>query len=125
HQVLKRQMLNYVARRRVDHGAPGAVALEGEVLTLTFARRFAEYKRPVLLLADVEHLARLVNAAGRGLQLIFAGKAHPRDDDGKRLIQRSAPLTPDRRLRARVVFVEDSDFSVARSLLQAGPVGVT
>jgi len=122
HQVLKRQMLNYVARRRVDHGAPDAVALEGEVLTLTFARRFAEYKRPVLLLADVERLARLVDAPGRGIQLIFAGKAHPRDDDGKRLLQRIVQLTRDPRFRARVVFVEDYDFSVARSLLQGSDV---
>jgi starch phosphorylase len=131
HQVLKRHMLNYVLRRchaqAAAHGEdparmPCGAALDAEVLTLAFARRFAEYKRPALLLADLDRLERLVNAPGRGIQLVFAGKAHPRDEEGKRLLQRVVGLARDPRFRARVVFVEDYDFSVTRHLVQGADV---
>jgi glycogen phosphorylase len=117
HQVLKRQMLAFVARR-----AGSSEVLDRDVLTLTFARRFAEYKRPALLFTDLDRLVRLVTGPGRGLQLVFAGKAHPRDEDGKRLLQRIVRTAGDPRLLGRITFVEDYDFSVARHLVQGSDV---
>ncbi|HLK09848.1 MAG TPA: alpha-glucan family phosphorylase [Candidatus Binatia bacterium] len=122
HQGLKRDMLHYLVRRGAGRAAETQVAvpaLDVDVLTMGFARRFAEYKRATLLLRDLERLARLVNAPGRGLQLVFAGKAHPQDDPGKRMLQRVFALTRDPRFRDRVVLVEDYDISVARHLVQA------
>ncbi len=118
HQVLKRRLLRYVARRVAERREAPAPALRPDVLTLTFARRFTEYKRPAMLLADLDRLARLVNDPNRGLQIIFAGKAHPRDDDGKRLLQGVFALTRDPRFRSAVAFVADYDFGVARHFLQ-------
>jgi starch phosphorylase len=70
--------------------------LEPGVLTIGFARRFATYKRATLIFSDPDRLARIVNNAERPVQIVFAGKAHPADDGGKRLIRRSsgAPATP-------------------------------
>jgi starch phosphorylase len=130
HQVLKRRMLNYVARRHTQQGtrtevagdnAFGPTRLDGDVLALCFARRFAEYKRAVLLLSDMDRLARLVDGA-HGIQIIIAGKAHPRDDDGKRLLQRVVNLTRDPRFHNRVAFVVDYDFGVTRHMVQGADV---
>jgi starch phosphorylase len=121
HQVLKHRMLNYVARhgaqQEADIGLP-APSLDGDVLTLCFARRFAEYKRAGLLFSDPDRLAALVNEAGRGLQIIVAGKAHPRDEAGKRVLQRVVQLSRDPRFRQRCSFIVDYDFSVTRHLVQ-------
>jgi starch phosphorylase len=125
HQLLKRQMLNYIERRCAQQGeASGRPMpnLDGEVLTIGFARRFAEYKRATLLFSDPDRLARLMTAPGRGLQIVVAGKAHPRDDLGKQLIQRVVGLTRDPRFRDRLVFIEDYDFSVSRHLVQGSDV---
>jgi starch phosphorylase len=121
HQLLKRHMLNYIERRCGAQGAP-VPHLDGEVLTLTFARRFAEYKRATLLFTDLDRLARLVTAPGRGLQIIFAGKAHPRDEIGKHVLQRVVGLARDPRFQNRLVFIEDYDFSVSRHLVQGSDV---
>jgi len=129
HQVMKRRLLNYVSRRLAQQAAGGIVELaapaprfDGDVLTLCVARRFAEYKRAMLLLSDVERLARIANTPGRGLQIIFAGKAHPRDDEGKRVLQQVVGLTRDARFRNRIAFVADYDFGVARHLVQGTDV---
>ena len=130
HQVLKRRMLNYVLRRCVlqtsgtnaPELAPDLPHFDGEVLTLCFARRFAEYKRAALLFTDADRLERLVNAPGGGLQIIFAGKAHPHDDNGKRVLQQVVELTHDSRFRHRVAFIADYDFSVTRHLVQGTDV---
>ena len=60
--------------------------LSPDALTIGFARRFATYKRANLILADIERLASMVNDPKRPVQFVFAGKAHPRDDPGKRLL---------------------------------------
>lgn len=125
HQVVKRRMLNYVLRRCVLQATAEATTTQldiphfnGEVLTLAFARRFAEYKRATLLLTDADRLARIVNAPGRPLQILFAGKAHPHDDNGKRILQSVVELSRDPRFHERMIFIADYDFSVARHLVQ-------
>ena len=129
HQVIKRRMLNYVARRAAQQGADGVVApelvpsnLDGDVLTICFARRFAEYKRAALLFSDPDRLAALANAPGRLLQIIVAGKAHARDDEGKRILQRLVGLASDARFRRRIIFIADYDFGVTRHLVQGADV---
>jgi starch phosphorylase len=92
--------------------------LDSEVLTIGFARRFAPYKRATLLLRDPDRLDRIVNNPDRPVQFIFAGKAHPRDDPGKYLIQHIVELARQERFRRRLVFLEDYDMGVARYLVQ-------
>jgi len=129
HQVIKRGMLNFIANRCAEQatlsgvvdGAPTASDLTVDMLTICFARRFAEYKRAFLLFSDLDRLARLVDSGG-GLQIIIAGKAHPRDDNGKRLLQRVVELTRDRRFRNRLVFVVDYDINVGRHIVQGADV---
>ena len=129
HQVIKRRMLNYVARRGAQQAADGVVPpelvpsnLDGAVLTICFARRFAEYKRAALLFRDPDRLAELVSVPGRCLQIIVAGKAHARDDEGKRILQRVVSLASDPRFRGRVVVIADYDFGVTRHLVQGADV---
>jgi len=128
HQVLKDRLLNYV-RRRVARQCerrgepPQAAEKAGQVLsrgalTIGFARRFATYKRATLLLAAPERLNRLINDPVRPVQLVFAGKAHPRDEPGKRVLQEIARLAADPRFAGRIVFVEDYHIDVARHLVQ-------
>jgi starch phosphorylase len=93
--------------------------LDPEALTIGFARRFATYKRGTLLLRDVERLTKLLEDSKHPIQFIFAGKAHPADNEGKELIRaivnfaRSTPQT-----RRRMVFLENYDMNVARYLVQ-------
>ncbi len=88
-------------------------------LTLGFARRFATYKRATLLFSDIERLARIVNNSDFPVQIIFAGKAHPADEDGKQLIQEIYTRARDSRLGGRIAFAEDYEMGLA-SLLVAG-----
>ncbi len=87
-----------------------------EALTIGFARRFAEYKRGTLLLRQPERLRRLLLSTDRPVQVVFAGKAHPRDDLGKGLIRQLVHFGADPDLRTRLVFVEDYDMEIARAL---------
>jgi len=118
HQAVKRRMLNYVHRHHVKGGDRAVPAIEANVLTLVFARRITEYKRPGLLFSDPDRLAKLVNAPDRGVQIIMAGKAHPHDDYAKRVLQKVLELAKDTRFRERIIFVEDYDFGMARHLVQ-------
>ena len=93
-------------------------ALDPDVLTIGFARRFATYKRATLLFRDVDRLRRLLLDAERPVQLIFAGKAHPADEPGHHLLQEVAALAAEIDLRHRLVLLEDYDISVARMLVQ-------
>lgn len=92
--------------------------LDPEILTIGFARRFATYKRATLLLRDIDRLIALVNKAEQPVQIIFAGKAHPRDDAGKELIRQVVIAGRRPELRHRVVFLEDYDIRIARHLVQ-------
>jgi starch phosphorylase len=96
--------------------------LDPDALTIGFARRFATYKRAALLLRDPERLERILNQPGRPVQVLFAGKAHPRDDAGKALIQQIVKAAQSSEFRRKVVFLEDYDMAVARYLVQGADV---
>jgi len=98
--------------------ARAADVLDPEVLTLGFARRFATYKRGTLLLQDKDRLAAILNHQERPVQIVFAGKAHPADHQGKELIRQIIQVSQQERFRHRIVFLEDYDISVARHLVQ-------
>jgi len=105
-----------------ERAAPATVIALGtllsrDVLTLGFARRFTGYKRPDLILHDLARLKRLLTDAWRPLQIIFAGKAHPADTEGKRLIQTVFHLAQDPDCAGRIAFVEDYDQHLARYLV--------
>jgi len=92
--------------------------LDPEALTIGFARRFATYKRANLILADTDRLAKLMNDPKRPVQIIFAGKAHPRDNPGKDLIRQIIHTARLPAFRRSLVFLEDYDLNVARYLVQ-------
>lgn len=98
--------------------------LDPNVLTLGFARRFAAYKRPNLLLHDPTRLTHILTHAERPVQLIVAGKAHPQDADGKRLVQQFVQFTRQPSVWHRAVFLEDYDMEVARYLVQGVDVWI-
>jgi len=128
HLSLKSRLLEFVRQRAVEQaerrGEPPETLqrlsrlLSPDALTIGFARRFATYKRANLILADIEILASMVNDPKRPVQFVFAGKAHPRDEPGKRLLQQIAELMRDRQFADRFVFVEDYDINVGRHLVQ-------
>jgi starch phosphorylase len=92
-------------------------------LVFGFARRFATYKRAGLILSDPDRLARLIDGSSRPIVVVFAGKAHPRDDPGKLLVQRIVKACrEDERFRGRLVFLENYDVEIARLLVQGSDV---
>lgn len=92
--------------------------LNPEALTIGFARRFATYKRGDLILRDLARLARILNDAQRPVQLIFAGKAHPQDQQGKEVIKHIVHIANQPEFRHRMAFIEDYDMNVARYIVQ-------
>ncbi len=102
----------------MEYAMKAASTFDGEALTLGFARRLATYKRLHLLMQDPERMLSLLDAS-RPIQLLIAGKAHPRDDDAKRLLARIFNLKSDPRIGGRVAFLEDYDIGLA-SLLANG-----
>jgi starch phosphorylase len=92
--------------------------LDPSVLTVGFARRFAQYKRAALMLSDPERLKRLLLSSDRPVQFVIAGKAHPRDDGGKELIRHLVHFGTDPEIWGRFVFVEDYDMEVGRLFTQ-------
>lgn len=92
--------------------------LDPEVLTIGFARRFATYKRATLLFADREKLLRLLSHEEFPVQFVFAGKAHPKDEPGKRFIQEVYKYSRMPEFEGKIVFVEDYDHYVGRRLYQ-------
>jgi len=108
-------------RRNVDRSTLNdmSMRLQPDALTIGFARRFATYKRATLIFKHKERLAKLFENTDRPLQIIFAGKAHPADDGGKRFLQDVIRLSREEPFRGRVVLLEDYDIALAR-LLVAG-----
>ena len=98
--------------------------LDPQVLTLGFARRFATYKRPNLLLRDTARLLRLLSNADRPVQLIIAGKAHPADEPGQALIRQWLQFIRGTEARNHVIFLADYDMSVAELLVQGVDVWI-
>ena len=128
HQNLKLRLIEFVRervrlrRQRLGESAEAIRKVDGildpEILTVGFARRFATYKRGALLFSDKERLKRLLNDTTRPVQFIFAGKAHPRDEAGKAVIQEVYKFTREAGFENRVVFLEDYDSYIARRLVQ-------
>jgi len=92
--------------------------LSPDALTIGFARRFATYKRADLILTDIEKLTLMVNDPKRPVQFVFAGKAHPNDEPGKRMLQKIAELMRDPKFGDKFVFIEDYDINVGRHFVQ-------
>src|SRR5579871_5615258 len=128
HLNLKSRLIEFVRRRAVDQAerrgeSPEVLqrlerVLSPDALTIGFARRFATYKRANLILTDIERLAAMVNDPNRPVQFVFAGKAHPLDEPGKRMLQQIADLMRDTKFRDKFVFVEDYDINVGRHFVQ-------
>ncbi len=120
----RRRLYEQLRRRGASDSEIDAAkeVLDTRILTIGFARRFATYKRATLFLRDQERLARILNDPERPVQIIFAGKAHPRDEEGKKLINEIAGLIRQSTFRERMVFIEDYDMSVARYLVQGSDV---
>ncbi len=128
HLGLKARLLEFVRRCAVEQAERRGESpelrrrlgrvLSPDVLTIGFARRFATYKRANLILTDMERLAAMVNDPNRPVQFVFAGKAHPMDEPGKRVLQQIAELMRDPKVGERFVFVEDYDINVGRHFVQ-------
>ena len=95
--------------------ASGAM-FDAEALTIGFARRFAAYKRATLIFRDLDRLEAILSHEGRPVQLVFAGKAHPADQQGQALIEQIQRLSNDPRFSGKVLFVEDYDMAIGRAL---------
>ncbi len=92
--------------------------LDQDILTIAFARRFTAYKRAHLLFKDPERLESIIKSEAHPVQFIFAGKAHPKDNEAKELIKRICQFPSQPSIRQRVVFLEDYDINIARHLVQ-------
>jgi starch phosphorylase len=91
--------------------------LDSEALTIGFARRFAGYKRGNLLLKNPDRLMKLLNDSKRPMQIIFSGKAHPKDTEGKDIIRQIVHFANQNSVRRRIVFLENYDIDIARFLV--------
>lgn len=128
HLELKRKMFYFLRERVRERWLAGTydpiqVLVNGRLLdpyalTIGFARRFATYKRSTLLFRDMDRLRKILLDSYRPVQLVIAGKAHPADDPGKRLIQEIYDLAKNHKLGGRVAFIEDYDMHMARYLTQ-------
>ena len=97
-------------------------ALDPDRLTICFARRFATYKRAALLLSQPDRLRRLLLDRDRPVQFIFAGKAHPADNQGKELIRQIVAFSHEAGVRSHFCFIDDYDMAVSRHLLHGADV---
>ena len=128
HQALKLRLIEFVrtrirAQRERIGESPEKIRkvnqlLDPEILTIGFARRFATYKRGTLLFQEPERLHKMLTNVSHPVQFVFAGKAHPKDDGGKRFIQEVYKHTRQPEFENRIVFVEDYDTNIARRLTQ-------
>ncbi|MDB5034848.1 MAG: alpha-glucan phosphorylase [Chlorobi bacterium] len=125
---MRTDLVDYVHRRldeqhaewysRTETGRHADTILDPSILTIGFARRFATYKRATLLFRDPERALRLFGDRKRPIQLVFAGKAHPKDLPGKEFIQKVIEFIRENELESRIVFIEDYDMGVARQMTQ-------
>lgn len=132
HRKNKQNLATFIRNKLRDdlaargHAEPKIVKLtrllNPEFLTIAFARRFAHYKRATLILKDKERLQRILKDAKKPVQLIFAGKAHPADTDGKNMIKEIIEFTKQYEVEDRVVFLENYDMNIARHLVWGADV---
>ena len=128
HRRRKRRLISFIRDRQSASAARrkaaaaeirySAEVLDPHALTIGFARRFATYKRATLLFRDVDRLRKILCNPERPVQIVIAGKAHPKDQPGKTFIREIAQLARDPQLWKHIVFVEDYDMKVARELVQ-------
>ena len=122
---LRRELIEFARRRLLLQGQRLTQGdfiaydhlLNVDALTIGFSRRFATYKRAPLIFQEFENVVKLVNDKQRPVQFIFAGKAHPRDDEGKRFIQHIIHLSKYSELKGHLVFIENYDIHVARQMV--------
>lgn len=122
---LRRELIEFTRRRLLLQGQSFRQGdfiifdhlLNPDALTIGFARRFATYKRAPLIFQQFDNIVRLCRDKARPVQFIFAGKAHPRDDDGKRFIQHIIHLSKYSDLKGSLVFIENYDMHVARQMV--------
>jgi len=131
HQKYKEEMIDFInekARQKWIKGAdPLVVIAEGallssDVLTVTFARRMTGYKRPDLILRDLDRLYEIIHNPKRPIQIIFSGKAHPADTPGKQIIQKIFKVCEDPRSKGRIAFVEDYSEEIAKYLIRGSDI---
>ncbi len=128
--VLIQKVRERLARQLAIRGHPpeivaeAANVLDPSALILGFARRFTGYKRPNLLLEDPQRLARLLNDPASPVQLVLAGKAHPADVEGKKMISDWISIVQRPEFRRRIVFLEDYDIALAQELVQGVDVWI-
>ncbi len=122
HERRRERLIAFARRRQTRTAASFSIAAEkilnSAALTIGFARRFATYKRATLLFQDVDRLDKILNNPERPVQLIFAGKAHPHDYEGKLLIQRISRIAAEPRFHHKIVFIENYDICVGRYLVE-------
>ena len=123
-RTCREQLVKQYSRRNAPRHVIEAVdnVLDQNILTIAFARRFATYKRANLLLRDPERLEAIINSPDKPVQFIFAGKAHPKDDEGKKLIQHLFEFANRHSVRDRFVFLEDYDVHLARHMVQGADI---
>ena len=122
---LRRELIEFARRRLLQQNQRATQGdyirfdhlLNPDALTIGFARRFATYKRAPLIFQQFDNIVKLTRDKSRPIQFIFAGKAHPRDDDGKRFIQQIIHLSKHSELAGNLVFVENYDVHVARQMV--------
>ncbi|MBU0992855.1 MAG: alpha-glucan family phosphorylase [Proteobacteria bacterium] len=119
-RTCRKLMLTQHGRRNAPKSMmkEAATVLDPSVLTIGFARRFATYKRANLLLHDVQRLEAIISSKDCPVQFIFSGKAHPKDNEGKELIQRIIQFARNANVRNRIVFLENYDINISRHLIQ-------
>jgi starch phosphorylase len=132
HEINRARLIRACRRRMADQygrrNAPITVmkevesVLDQDILTIAFARRFATYKRANLLLKDPERLEAMINSEDHPVQFIFAGKAHPQDNEGKELIRKLVDFGRRPNLRHRFIFIENYDMQMARRLIQGADI---
>ncbi len=129
HSLLKERLVAFIRHRSfharlnrnesLEYTDAARRLFDPRALTIGFARRVAGYKRWGLLLNDVERLLRIVNDVNRPVQFVFAGKAHPQDQEAKQILQRLAHWKYEPRVWDRAVFLQDYDQEIARQLVQS------
>jgi starch phosphorylase len=114
---LRRELVSFAYAHVARGTLTQSVALDPEALTIGFARRLAPYKRAVLIFSDIERIASLVGDVDRPVQLIFSGKAHPKNDTGKSFIRQIAEIGRSPAFNGRVIFLENYSMEVGRMLV--------